>query len=247
MGQLSDSWLTDASTEPVPTRPRLLLGRSLDNKPLPHHHAQIRLVHHSRQTSITFSTTLSRKSNMSNEPSLTGGPPSPTGRRASFVPSQKLSELFGKTSTSNGGASGVQTYPGSIAAAAASAQAQQRRRMSISTLGLSGSPTQTSPFTSRPRQESYSSNGSGSGPPSVDESAIEEGEAGPSNAATSPFARRMSFGARALRDVKGGTGSFNGRASTVSASSPTSKGRGLSSRPSCISNCQSYLLTDFLL
>ena len=230
MAQPSDSMLTEASVESITTRLRIFSAseRSLDNQSLRHRHTQIRLIHHKGQASITLLTTPSRKSKMSNE-TFPPSPPSPTGRRASFVPGQKLSELFGKTPTASAGTTGVQTYPGSIAAAAANAQAQQRRRMSISTLGLSGSPTQTSPFTStRPRQESYSSNGSGSGPPSVDESAIEEGEAGPNNASTSPFARRMSFGARALRDVKGGNGSFNGRASTISASSPNPKGRGLS-------------------
>ena len=182
---------------------------------------------------------------MSNE-SSPPSPPSPTGRRGSLLPTQKLTELFGKSSATNGSAAGVQTYPGSIAAAAANAQAQQRRRMSISTLGLSGSPTQTSPFTStRPRQESYSSNGSGSGAPSVDENAIEEGEGG--HPSSSPFARRMSFGARALRDVNGGNGSFNGRASTISASSPNSKGRGLSLGPSYISEYQKHYLTILVL
>ena len=167
---------------------------------------------------------------MSNDNSPPTTPVASNGRRASFAPTQKLSELFGRSSGNNGSAAGVSAYPGSLAAAAANAQAQQRRRMSISTLGLSGSPTQTSPFTtSRPRQESYSSNGSGS----PDESALEEVDAGPNNTPSSPFARRMSFGAKALRDVRGGNGGFNGRASTSSASSssPSVKGRGSSSSP----------------
>ena len=113
--------------------------------------------------------------------------------------------------------------------------------MSISTLGLSGSPTQTSSFGGlRPRQDSYSTSGSGSPGASVDESAIEEGD-NPNNTPTTPFARRMSFGARALRDVRAGSGNFNGRASAPftnltnpasSSSSPPTKGaRGLSSSP----------------
>ncbi|EME80442.1 uncharacterized protein MYCFIDRAFT_111933, partial [Pseudocercospora fijiensis CIRAD86] len=93
----------------------------------------------------------------------------------------------------------VQSYPGSIAHAAASAQ---RRRLSISTLGLSASPN-SSPFGSyNNRRDSYGTAGSDS----IDESAIED-EPGPANAAPqTPFARRMSFGAKALRDVRtGGT------------------------------------------
>ena len=153
-------------------------------------------------------------------------PQSPsTGRRGSFTPGQRLSQLFSRSPGTGGGPGGISPYPGPIAAAAANAGASQPRRMSISTLGLSGSPSQTSPFGSvRNRQESYSSNGSGS--PGFDESAIEEGDAGPTNPATTPFARRMSFGAKALRDVR-----TNGRASTNLAASPVAKGRGLSSSP----------------
>ena len=161
--------------------------------------------------------------NMSNENSP---PQSPTtGRRGSFTPGQRLSQLFSRSPAAGGGPGGIPPYPGPIAAAAASAGASQPRRMSISTLGLSGSPSQTSPFGSfKSRQESYSSNGSGS--PGFDESAIEEGDAGPVNPSATPFARRMSFGAKALRDVR-----TNGRASTNLASSPVAKGRGLSSSP----------------
>ncbi|KAL9121849.1 MAG: hypothetical protein Q9187_001596 [Circinaria calcarea] len=167
---------------------------------------------------------------MSNENSPPPTPSSPTARRASFAPGQKFTELFGRSPGSSGGAAAVSPYPGSIAAAA-NAQANQRRRMSISTLGLSGSPTQTSPFTNtRPRQDSYASVASSSGSPHADESAVEEGDAGPNNTPSSPFARRMSFGAKALRDVKG-AGNFNGRASINSASSPIAKGRGSSSSP----------------
>jgi len=171
---------------------------------------------------------------MSNENSP---PQSPTtARRASFAPGQTLSHLFGRSPGNNNGS--VPTYPGPIAAAAANASGA--RRMSISTLGLSGSPTQTSPFGGlRTRQDSYSTSGSGSPGTSVDESAIEEGD-NPNNTPTTPFARRMSFGARALRDVRAGSGNFNGRASVpftsltnpASSFSPPTKGaRGLSSSP----------------
>ena len=161
---------------------------------------------------------------MSNENSP---PPSPSARRASFSPGQKLSELFGRSGSVCGGAAATSAYPGSIASAAANAQKHQGRRMSVTTLGLSGSPTQTSPFAGPlGRRESCSSGGSGS----IDENAIEEGDAGPNATPSSPFARRMSFGARALRDVRTGNGNFNGRASVNSlASSPSAHRRNLSS------------------
>lgn len=163
---------------------------------------------------------------MSNENSPPPTPTSPSTRRASFSPGQKISELFGRSPNNNGG--GPPLYPSPIATAAANAQAQQRRRMSITSLGISGSPTQASAFASaRARQESFSS---GTSPSiSIDENAIEEGDALSNGSPTTAFARRMSFGARALRDVKTGSGNGNSRASMHSASSPSVKGRGLSS------------------
>ncbi|MCJ1262819.1 hypothetical protein MMC22_002689 [Lobaria immixta] len=163
---------------------------------------------------------------MSNENSPPPTPTTSSARRASFSPGQKLSELFGRSPNNNGG--GPPLYPSPITTAAANAQAQQRRRMSITSLGLSGSPTQSSAFAqARARQDSVSSGGSPS--TSIDENAVEDGDAAPSGSPTSPFARRMSFGARALRDVKTGTGNVNGRVSMNSASCPPVKGRVLSS------------------
>lgn len=165
----------------------------------------------------------------SNENSPPPTPTSTTNRRASFSPGQKLSELFGR-SPPNG--NGTSAYPGPIATAAANAQAQQRRRTSIASLGTAGSPTQTSAFSNlRNRQSSL---GSGSSPStSINESAVEEGDAEPNTSPTSPFARRMSFGAKALRDVRtGGINNANGRASTIVASAPSVKGRGVSSNRS---------------
>lgn len=161
----------------------------------------------------------------SNENSPPQTPTSTTNRRASFSPGQKLSELFGR-SPPNG--NGTSAYPGPIATAAANAQAQQRRRTSIASLGTAGSPTQTSAFSNmRNRQSSL---GSGSSPStSINESAVEEGDAEPNISPTSPFARRMSFGAKALRDVRtGGINNANGRVSTIVASAPSVKGRGVS-------------------
>ncbi|CAF9938036.1 hypothetical protein IMSHALPRED_000638 [Imshaugia aleurites] len=153
-------------------------------------------------------------------------PPTPTAttnRRASFSPGQKLSELFGR-SPPNG--NGTPVHPGPIATAAANAQAQQRRRTSIASLGLAGSPTQASAFTHmRNRQSSI---GSGSSPSSsINESAVEEGDSECNTSPSSQFARRMSFGAKALRDVRaGGTCNANGRVSTNASSAPSVKGRG---------------------
>jgi len=123
---------------------------------------------------------------------------------------------------------------GSITEAAAQAQ---RRRLSLTTIGLSGSPNQSSPFSpARPRTESLSSANSGS----VDESPFEDsdGPSGSSSVPPTPFGRRLSFGARALRDVRTGsgaasTGNGNPRPPASKARSPPtakrSHGRGLSS------------------
>lgn len=147
---------------------------------------------------------------MSDENSPPPTPTSPSARRASFSPGQKISEFLGRSTNNNG--SGPPLYPSPITTAAANAQAQQRRRMSITSLGLSGSPTQTSAFVSaRARQESFSSGTSQS--TSIDENVIEDGDALQNGSPNSPFARRMSFGARALRDVKTGTGNGNGTSS----------------------------------
>ena len=161
-------------------------------------------------------------SNNENSPPPT--PTATTNRRASFSPGQKLSELFGRSPPNGNGSS---AYPGPITTAAANAQAQQRRRTSIASLGMAGSPTQTSAFANmRNRQSSL---GSGSSPStSISESAIEEGDAEPNISPTSQIARRMSFGAKALRDVKtGGTGNANDNSSINAFSAPSVKGRGV--------------------
>ncbi|KAL2046044.1 hypothetical protein N7G274_001491 [Stereocaulon virgatum] len=152
-------------------------------------------------------------------------PPTPTSaRRASFSPGQKLSEIFGRSPPNSNGTS---AYPGPISTSVANAQAQQRRRTSIAALTMAGSPTQTSPFVGlRNHQGSISS--SSSPATSVNENAIEEGDAEPPMSPTSPsaIARRLSFGARALRDVQAGNGTATGRPSINMASAPSVKGRG---------------------
>ncbi|RMZ74007.1 hypothetical protein GMOD_00004827 [Pyrenophora seminiperda CCB06] len=154
---------------------------------------------------------------------------SPDGRRRASVTSQTFQDLFGRSNSYVG-----QPISGSGPITTAAANAQ-RRRLSLTTIGLGASPGQTSPFlqTPRTRTESISSANSGS----VDESPFEDDYApstatNGSNPAT-PFARRLSFGARAMRDVRqsnGGVGNPNGRPPIHKASSPpTGRGRGLSS------------------
>ncbi|KAF9730639.1 hypothetical protein PMIN01_11508 [Paraphaeosphaeria minitans] len=120
--------------------------------------------------------------------------PSPgfSDRRRASVTGQTFRDIFGQSSAPVQS----QPYPGPITTAAVNAQ---RRRLSLTTIGLSASPNQSSPFQTRPRTESLSSANSGS----VDESPFEDDPmpSANSNPAT-PFARRLSFGARAMRDVR---------------------------------------------
>ena len=147
--------------------------------------------------------------------------PSPTRRRSSFA--GQFVDMFGSRPSNAGNSN--QTMQGPISTAAMQAQ---NRRLSLTTVGLSGSPNATSPFlpNGRPRTESISSSNSGT----VDESPFEDGDATQSMPA-SPFARRLSFGARAMRDMRSSTGNTNanGRPSvSIAKSPPTSKkGRGL--------------------
>ncbi|KAI9800588.1 MAG: hypothetical protein M1833_003246 [Piccolia ochrophora] len=166
---------------------------------------------------------------MSNDKTSPPSPPSPSfRRRASFSPGQALSGFF---NTSRSPSNPSPAFPNPITTAAANAQ--NKRRLSISTLGLSGtSPTQTSPFAAGNHRESVSSSTSGSGV--FDENAIdEEGDGGgPTNTPATPFARRMSFGARALRDVRMGNGNNatgNGRASSTTTTSSPSASKSASS------------------
>lgn len=129
-------------------------------------------------------------------------------------------------------------FPGSIASAAA--QAQQRRRLSLSTVGFSGSPNQASPFSAggRPRADSISSVSNSA---SLDESPFEEGDAPPSAIPQSAtFGRRLSFGARAMRDMSTSNGNGNGNGNRRPSVTPGRKpspptaskhGRGLSFAP----------------
>ncbi|KAF2429919.1 hypothetical protein EJ08DRAFT_634771 [Tothia fuscella] len=127
--------------------------------------------------------------------------PNATGRRRSSIAGQFV-DLFGAR-PSNAGGAGSNNLPGPITTAAAQAQ---QRRLSLTTVGLSGSPNQTSPFGSvRSRGDSISSSNSGT----VEESPFEDGDAPTSSVPTTPFARRMSFGARAMQQNMRNPGNGN--------------------------------------
>ncbi|KAF2753089.1 hypothetical protein EJ05DRAFT_490399 [Pseudovirgaria hyperparasitica] len=165
---------------------------------------------------------------MSNGSNDRPGPPSPspnaTDRRRSSFSTGALADLF--TRPSNANHNGPQAYPGPITTAAVQAQS---RRLSLTTLGLSGSQGQASPFnTIRDRKQSFSSASSAS---AVDESPFEEEDRSTPALATqtNQFARRLSFGARALRDRQnsGSASNANGRPSVDKSTlpPPTTKGR----------------------
>lgn len=132
--------------------------------------------------------------------------PATRARRGSFT-TQTFNNIFGRSNSTSGSPTAPLPGTGPVTTAAAG---DQRRRMSISTLGLSGSsPTQTTPFTFGPRRGSVSTDRSDS----IDESAIDDDD-GPSarSVPTTPFVRRMSFGAQALRArTTGGSPGANGR------------------------------------
>lgn len=98
--------------------------------------------------------------------------------------------------------------PASNSSRQPSQQANQRR-LSITTLGLSGSPTQTSAFGNQHFRRGSMSSSLGSAPT---EDAVADDPEGSSPGATpsSPWARRVSFGAQALREARAGSIS-NGR------------------------------------
>ena len=166
-------------------------------------------------------------------------PPTPgasSARRASFSQGQKFSDIFGRSPT--GMNSGTTTYPSPIATAAANAQ---RRRTSVSALGLNGSPTSAPLASSRNRTESWSSGGTNS----IDENAIEEGDAPPNTSPSSPFARRLSFGAKAYQEARLRASNDNGKSASDSPSSSTPQGRGLSSSQKSPSDYAKRLSNQF--
>ncbi|RPA92191.1 hypothetical protein L873DRAFT_217488 [Choiromyces venosus 120613-1] len=128
------------------------------------------------------------------EQATNGQPPNYSHTRRSSLGPGTLTDFF---STSR--APTTSAYPGPITSAAAQAN---RRRMSMSNVSGTSPPRVQTNMASM-RRGSISSVSSASS--AVDESAIEEGEVNagsPSSLGGSPFARRLSFGARALRDVR---------------------------------------------
>jgi len=117
-------------------------------------------------------------------------------RRSSFV-GQAFTDMFSRSSRPSESSGNSPPAQGPITTAAAEAS---RRRLSVSTLGMSASPNQGSPMSARMRGESVSSS-------TVDESAIDDEPSSATPGNSGPFARRVSFGARALKDMKGGSAS----------------------------------------
>ncbi|EPE29095.1 hypothetical protein GLAREA_00253 [Glarea lozoyensis ATCC 20868] len=137
-------------------------------------------------------------------------------RRGSFT-QQTFTSIFGARSNSfAGGAAPTAPFPSAINTGSPQ---DQRRRMSISTLGLSGtSPTQTSPFPFGARRGSVSTAGSDS----LNESAIDDDDDPSRSTPTTPFARRMSFGAQALRRAQPNANpGTNGRTPSYTTSKPS--------------------------
>ncbi|RWA05969.1 hypothetical protein EKO27_g9127 [Xylaria grammica] len=131
---------------------------------------------------------------MSNDNSGAG---QPNDRRGS-VTSAAFSNLFHRSnSTSASGNGNGNAARESVSAAAAR---DQRRRLSVTTLGLSGAspPSANTPFGFR-RGSISSTNYSDS----IDENAIDDDEPA-KMPTTSPFTRRTSFGAQAMRNMRTG-------------------------------------------
>lgn len=117
-------------------------------------------------------------------------------QRRGSVTSAAFTNLFRSNSISQ---AQVTSFPTPLTSATLG---DQRRRLSITTLGLSGtSPTTTA---SLMRRASLSTNSD-----SIDENAVEDDDVA-RTAPTTPFTRRMSFGAnQAVRGVRGGTSPGN--------------------------------------
>ena len=172
---------------------------------------------------------------MADEPNQSQSPPR-NARRSSFA-GQTFAEIFssgGRQSINRGSTDAPPPAPSSppapqpVGPISKAAQQAQQRRLSLTTLGLSGSPNQSSPFAPfRSRGDSIGSASANSG--SIDDSAIAEDEAprdqGNGSPTNTPFARRTSFGARALRDIRGN--SFSG-----GGGSPGSPGQNGTNPPS---------------
>jgi hypothetical protein len=142
----------------------------------------------------------------------TGTSPNSRTRRGSIT-SAAFTNLFQR---SNSTTAGTSAFPGPITSAAMNDQT--RRRLSVTTMGLSG----TSPTAAGLRRASLSTS---SNSDSIDESAVEDGDSSAPATQTS-FARRMSFGAQAMRTLQRGgasPNSSNGRQRRQSSALPTAR------------------------
>ncbi|KAI0125819.1 hypothetical protein BJ170DRAFT_597048 [Xylariales sp. AK1849] len=140
--------------------------------------------------------------------------------RRGSVTSAAFSSLFQRSNSTSAGSNGAQ-------GAAASAMARdQRRRLSVTTLGLSGTgPASASGAFVGLRRGSISTNNSDS----IDENAVDDDESSARTAPTTPFARRMSYGANAMRSVRAPAGTSPGSSGRPDPSRRPSGGK---SRPS---------------
>lgn len=130
-------------------------------------------------------------------------PPSSTHQRRGSLSGLSFADFLSKSGNQKGNPGNQSSF---ITNAAANAQSNQPRRLSITTLGLSGSPTQTSPFGNRARRRDSLSSSMGSNAGGSEEAVTEDNEsASPHATPSSPFSRRVSFGAQALRDARGGS------------------------------------------
>ncbi|KAF2964390.1 hypothetical protein GQX73_g9185 [Xylaria multiplex] len=129
---------------------------------------------------------------MSNDNSSSGQ----SNDRRGSVTSAAFSNLFHRSNSTSASGNGNGAARESVSAAAAR---DQRRRLSVTTLGLSGAspPSANTPFSFR--RGSISTNYSDS----IDENAIDDDEPA-KMPSSSPFTRRTSFGAQAMRNMRTG-------------------------------------------
>jgi hypothetical protein len=121
--------------------------------------------------------------------------PPPNGNRRGSVTSAAFSNLFQRSNSTSAGSG--QTREMVMSAAGR----DQSRRLSVTTLGLSGtSPQSSAPFGLRRGSISTTTSDS------IDENAVDD-EDSAKTAPTTPFVRRMSFGAQAMRTMRPGPAS----------------------------------------
>jgi len=134
---------------------------------------------------------------MTNETNHPNNNSTSTRPRRGSLTSNTFAAIFGR--------SNIASNPASNQPTPANPNQAQPRRLSITTLGLSGtSPIQPSPFgVQGARRTSVSTAGSDS----LDESAIDDEDGPGRSIPTTPFGRRVSFGAQALFNARGPNGS----------------------------------------